>query len=372
LNALRAGCSKVDITPHIGTTMDGYAARTLPSEGIHDRLYCRAIVLDDGAHSVALLSCDVCWFTQETVQTVKSGASSYGLNQVFLSATHNHSGPAMADFLATPTRSGTDYVRSLPASIGAAINKAKGSLQPATLTMGRGRASISSNRRKESGETDPEVLTLILRDARDKPMAGVLNYGCHPTVLGQDNRLISSDFPGRSMQAIENHFGDGFVCLFLNGALGDVNPRTCLRYDCRGTFDDVSKVGQELASASVENSEFIELGGGTEIRLASLEVGPLPPYDLRFAIDLLKLGDLAILGIPGEVFASTGLWLKGHSSTPSLMIASCTNGYFGYFPTDDAFERKDYETRWVCWVSVGAERAVRDAAVALMDELGRK
>jgi hypothetical protein len=349
--------------------MDGYAARAQPSEGIHDSLFCRVIVIKDGSHTAALVSCDLCWITANIVQQVRMGATSKGVDKVLLSATHNHSGPAIADFLAPPTKAGAEYVLNLPAVILGAIVSAMGNLQPCTAALGRGRSHISTNRRAKS-EVDSEVMTLLLTNGDGKPIAGFLNYACHPTVLGQENRLISSDLPGRAAELVEEQFGGGFVCLYINGACGDVNPRTCRGYDCHGTFDDVNGLAKELVESSIKSPT--SLLSDSEIRFANSTLGPFGPFGLQFEVEVIGLGDVLILAIPAEVFASTGLWLKKKADSSHLVIASYTNGYCGYVPTEDAFERNDDEARWVCWVDRRAEADTRTACAALIKTMTQR
>jgi len=369
---LRAGRAKVDVTPPVGTTMDGFAGRTGPSEGIHDRLFCRAIVLQNESKSVALASCDLAWLPALTVQEARRLTKAAGIDLRILAATHNHSGPAMADFLVGPTSLGTEYVRSLPGLISDTILKARQEMQEVRVGTANGRAKGSTNRRKASGETDSEVLAAVLMNDASQPLAGILNYACHPTVLGEQNRQISADYPGRCAEQIERRFGEGFVCLFLNGACGDINPRTCVGYDCKGTFKDVESMARKVSDAVPSTPEFAVLQGDGGIRVASSVAGPFAPYGLRFGMEALRLGGLVILGIPGEVFASTGLWLKGRLPSDRLMISCYTNGYVGYLPTKDAFVRGDYETKWVCWVDESAEEVIRARAAALVEDVMRE
>ncbi|MHC4311936.1 MAG: neutral/alkaline non-lysosomal ceramidase N-terminal domain-containing protein, partial [Planctomycetota bacterium] len=94
--ALKAGCAKVDITPPVGVWLSGYASRNKPSEGISDKLYAKAMVLDDGQNKIAIVSADLLWFplymTAEIRETVKN---KIGIpeNNVLLCATHTHFGP---------------------------------------------------------------------------------------------------------------------------------------------------------------------------------------------------------------------------------------------------------------------------------------
>ena len=77
------------------------------------------------------------------------------------------------------------------------------------------------------------------------------------------------------------------------------------------------------------------------------------------------------MGIPGEVFASTGLALKKRFGVGNLVVTGYANGYIGYLPTEDAFVRQDYETKKVCWVDKSAEEAIRTNAVPLAKRVSR-
>jgi neutral ceramidase len=365
VSKLRAGAAKSDITPPIGTTMDGYAHRTRPSEGIHDRLFSKALVIEDSTKSLALIACDVCWFTQGMVEEIRRRVEKIGVDSLALVATHNHSGPAMADLLIGPTESGTEYLHELPSLVAETAQMAIERVQLVSLSLGRGKAWVSLNRRKPYGEVDPEVITLILRSQSGQPIAGLLNYACHPTVLGPENRQISAEYPGRCTDLIERHFGGEFACLFLNGACGDINPITCIGYGCHGTFSDVMTIAESLSRVSIEGSNFAEIQTAKGIRAMSSTVGPFPPKGLSFKVNAMSLGDLVFLCVPGELFASTGLALKQYSGVSNLVVAGYTNGYVGYLPTEDAFVRNDYETSEICWVDKSADEAIRLEAASL-------
>ena len=96
----------------------------------------------------------------------------------------------------------------------------------------RGKASgLNRNRRAEyyappeSAPVDEEVLVVEFRDDRDRPRALVTNYAAHPTILGGRNMRISSDWPGAFQRSLEKRV-PGAVSFFLNGAVGDLAPRT--------------------------------------------------------------------------------------------------------------------------------------------------
>lgn len=368
MTGLSAAGAKVDITPPLGTTMDGFVDRPQVSVGIHDRLHCRALVLRTGEVTAAVVSTDLCWLGSGTVSEVQKRASAAGVDKVFLAATHTHSGPAVADFIVGPTTLGTEYVLSLPDLIAEAIETALRQVRPVTAEVSAGDAALSVNRRLSSLPVDPKVISLTLRDSQGNDVAGVLNYSCHPTVLGPANRQISADYPGMTAGLIEESIGGGFVSIFLNGACGDVNPSTCDGYLCEGTFSDASTMARGLVAASRGSSgpKPVDCSG---ILHGTSRIGPLPPWGLSFELTAMDLGGVAFLGVPGELFASTGLWLREKLSPRPLIVSGLTNGYVGYFPTQDAFERKDYETKKICWVDASAEAAIRREAIALLDRV---
>jgi hypothetical protein len=351
----------------MGIALDGYSARTNPSSGIHDRLYSRVLVLRTGGGMSAIISCDLCWLGGATVSEVRKKAKEAGVDELILAATHTHSGPAVADFIVGPTQIEAGYVLSLPDLITGAIKDASQRLRPVTAEVRVGSAALSINRRLGSLPVDPTVVTLNFRDDEGKPVAGILNYPCHPTVLGPPNRKVSADYPGKVSELIEESHGNGFVSLFLNGACGDVNPSTCDGYHCEGTFADVSAMAQRLAGASRNSSG--KPFDPRDIRHMRSRIGPLPPWELSFELTAMSLGGVILLAAPGELFASTGLFLRKTTSSP-LMIAGFANGYVGYFPTQDAFERRDYETRRICWVDSSAEEVIRSEASALLERVG--
>jgi len=94
---MQGGLAKVDITPQVGVDLTGYSARLEPSTGIHDRLFCRALVLSDGVTEAALVECDTLGFGLEYTRQVKrliEEQVAIPAANVMVAATHTHSGPA--------------------------------------------------------------------------------------------------------------------------------------------------------------------------------------------------------------------------------------------------------------------------------------
>jgi hypothetical protein len=125
------------------------------------------------------------------------------------------------------------YVESLPGRIAGAAWEARRRLRPARVAAGTGRADIAVNRRlklpggrvvcgrNHDGFVDREVRVLRLDDGEERPIAVVVNYACHPTIMGPPNRLLTPDYPGVVRRVVEQ--ATGATCLFLQGAAGNVH-----------------------------------------------------------------------------------------------------------------------------------------------------
>jgi neutral ceramidase len=223
---LTAGSAAAIITPPVGTAMEGYSARTDVSQGVHDDLHARALVLDDGDTAVAIVSCDLVGVDRRLVVEARDLASQKtGIppGHILVAATHTHQGPAGLRL------EGDDELLDVTARhVAGAIIEAYKGRRPAVLKVGAGAVdSVSMNRRHPDWPTDNALFVLLL-DSPDPasggpPIAAAINFACHPTVLYHTNLLLSADYPGHAVRAVEQLF-PGLGALFLNGACGNVNP----------------------------------------------------------------------------------------------------------------------------------------------------
>jgi Neutral/alkaline non-lysosomal ceramidase. len=131
---LRVGAARVDITPAADAAlpMAGYASRTQGFRGIHDHLYVRAIVLDDGTTQAALVAWESL-FVPDAVwaDTSRRIAAEIGIRpeHLLLSAVHDHGAPSLAAAQATPQQ--LAYTTSVENSAVEAVRRARAQLQPA-------------------------------------------------------------------------------------------------------------------------------------------------------------------------------------------------------------------------------------------------
>jgi neutral ceramidase len=235
---LRAGFARVVITPPVGTPMEGYSARQGVSQGVHDDLYARALVIDDGATRAAIVGCDLLGVDRRLVAAARAKAADAGAapaNHIMIGATHTHAGPAGLRFDVDEA-----LCEMTARLIAGAIVAAARDLRPVVLKAGRSTLeTVSQNRRHPEWpiETRLDVLLFDSPDpARQPPVAAVVNYACHATVLYHTNLLLSGDYAGYATRTVERL--TGAPAIYLNGACGNVNPVWMEQ-----TFEEAERVG---------------------------------------------------------------------------------------------------------------------------------
>jgi neutral ceramidase len=241
MSTLRAAAAVVDITPPAGGFLDGYGDRTQPSQGVHDPLFARVLVLDYGGDGqCAIVGCDLLGIHPQIADEVRQAALSLcGIppEHVVVAAAHNHAAPwGLRAGMFSQLAKG--LAAEVARKIAGAIAFAHSQRRPASLKLGQTQLdTVSQNRRHPDWPIDP-VLRLLLVDGEDgRPVAMLLNFACHATVLSAANLMLSAEFPGVACRIIGEQTGAPAV--YLNGACANVNP-TWIRQD----FDSVERVGQ--------------------------------------------------------------------------------------------------------------------------------
>jgi hypothetical protein len=406
---LQAGAARIDITPPEDAALRlwGYEERTQPFQGIHDRLYCRAIVLDDGQQRAAIVSCDMALviepFWQKVADRVKRElaiAPAY----LLLAATHTHSAP----------ESNYCFSEAMVEKLVAVVKQAAAALQPARLGVARGHCNINVNRVARcakgapragwwlgvnpDGPADKTVHVLKLETLDGRPIALLVNYAAHGTTMGKESLALSADHPGACSRFVESHYGGEVVVPWTSGAAADVDPIYAYCRDFGGRLNPVESLGRILGEEVVRVAEGIKTTSTVSLRayqtvitvpgqknLSGLKFRPEGDYQFVDAkpvpirLSVLLLGDVAICGISGEVFTQIGERIKKSSPCPETIVITHVNGSSGYLPTDEAYERIGYEIlvtgvkRGVEKLLVeGATRAIRQALASRSEKIGAK
>ncbi len=281
-----AGAAKIDITPSCSVWMDGMI-RTHPSQGVHDSLSARALVLangEDRAEAFAIVSVDVCVLSTEqasTVRTMVARRTDIPANQIMVATTHTHSGPATVGFF---NPSEPEYVEELLDKLVTVVDEAAGNVQGVAIGAGSGREDTISHYRRlladngrvimnwepfpperivgPLGEIDPEVgvVKAVAADAPDTVVGLLFNHAGHPNVLSGDNYLLSAEYPGLAARLLEEEFGG--TALFVNGAQGTMDIDGLRDRDWEG----MQRTGRALAAAVSATVRGVTAGDGAVIR----------------------------------------------------------------------------------------------------------
>lgn len=405
---IELGVSKVRITPPVGVPMDGYLSRRMPSIGIHDHIYVRSLVIGDGVNFSALSSLELLYVTRDIAAPVEEVVESeLGIprDSIIITAVHNHSGPSVIGFHSVEKyRFLDEYLEFLPGAISSSIIEAYNRRRKVKIGYGRGRFDnwIVNRRKPRIGPVDDELVVFKAEDSYGRTVASIVNFTCHAVVLGSNNLLITGDYPGYLSRTVESI--EGGVCIFLNGAFGDINPYTPGTniervYDrSMGCFDDAIRMGRALGCEAVKVMELLDLVDEARFLSASttvkLKLRPIPVVDssenlgrltsrIRQTIDKLfpygeaevsirgfRIGDLGIVALPGELFVELGLSIKRSSPFRYTMIAGCSTSELGYIPTDEAYDEGGYEVSIpVCLVERGSGRVLVEESVNLLKKL---
>lgn len=389
--SLRAGVARIEITPPPGLDLTGFIARQNPSTGVRDPLYARALVLDDDRRQIAIVSCDLLGFDPDFVYDTRTRielATTIPGPQVLMATTHTHAGPATL-FLQDCGDPDPAYLDELQATLASLVRQAQNNLRPATVSAGEGSSTTGVHNRRNPGDViDPAVEVLRVDGTDGAPLAVVVNYTCHPTCLFADNTHISADYPGLVCAQVET--ATGAICLFLTGAIGDVGPvrrgEESLNLIGQAVADEVLRVlpgctslddpwldteGDVLALPLAELPSRDELLSQRDhyLRLALEAERREDPIQARSAramvawsehifdlhrdrrlptsvpaeIHTLHIGNLTIVGVPGELFVDLGLQIKAARSDAPVLVVGFANGDIGYIPTRNAYPQGGYE-----------------------------
>ena len=402
----RAAAVKVDITPKTPQWLMGYAARQ--STGVHDPIFHRIAILDDGSTQVAIVASDICVFSPGVYDEAAAEVQrEFGLapRQFWWTVTHTHSAPEVGppgvyDVL-LKGRSDHEWSREYLADVKSALRKgiagARAKLAPARLVTGTGRANANINRRARDldgtislgynpdGPVDRQIGLLRLERPDGSPIGLIANYAMHGTALGGQSMEISGDAPGAASAYVEQKLG--VPVLYVNGAAGNIAPIYTVMPNPRAAHLGEFRVllGDQILSANAR------LTGAFDAKLRLMEkvietarrpgLGwptELAAYggneSVRIPVRFLAIGGTVLWGAPVELFCEIAMRVRDESPFGQTFYFGYTNGWLGYLPTAAAFAEGGYEPR----TSPFTERVERDftdgviTAIAGLKESGGK
>ena len=417
---IRVGAAKLNITPleeELGPN----------SLGIHDSVYCRAIVINNGITSAALVTVagnqDERSWKASTERIEKELGIPAG--NVILSSTHSHS---------------VGRIRNLDEKIFIAVKEAKEKMQPARIGWGTGVSYINVKRDlidpktrawwegpNYDGPADRNVYVLSFETIDGEPIAVYYNYAMHAVLMGQYD-MVSGDAPGATSRYIENSLDNKVVAVWSEGACGDINPIYFQQtFDLREIrINDYAKRGEDISNSmppggvgldrnnpivqklmkeqeTITNAMGVMLGEEVKhvmrnifrfeaddlVIKARQEVLHFPGRrrtnqgrggvegtyvdgdSVTVRVGVLILGDIALGTVNGETYNQIARQFIKESPYAKTMMVTITNGSAttGYIPDDASYGQNVFEVLSSRLKPGYAERGIIDGILDLMDEI---
>lgn len=375
---LRAGASKVAITP----TADQFPyqiGREKPFVGVHDDVFVRALVLDDGTQRVAIVSAEVTAIpnAQKMVKLVADAAQIPATN-VMLTASHTHNSLFVFYRGRDVTPAQQQELDRLEQNTAQAVRNAMAQLQPARISFGRGRAYANINNGEEAnyeswfdgaGSSDKTLDVLRIQTAAGKPLALMLNYATHAEVMYRSvtkdgGYEVTGDLPGATSRLLEEKAALAPVVLFTSAAEGDqLSLFKSLQPDAQLPSTDAGASGwalldllaRRIASAAIDTigtmpagvskvSIATATGAATcpgEKRSLDRSTGKVtttdaPPVTIPIAV--FRINDMAFAGVTADIASNIGVAIKSASPIPQTTVMTMLAGSVGYVLNDGAYK----------------------------------
>ena len=267
---LQAGVATRVINPPLGIGKGGVRLFGDPIQAIESDLMAAVLVIASGTTKIALIATDLGLLTTGESDPMRDAvAAALGIppSHVLFNVSHNHSAPALHEWMAMTdepedTRLRLRYAAKIERWLVEAAREADAQLQPARLGAGWGESSIGVYRREPREGSDVLVLgevpdaqfdstvgVLRVDDEEGNPIAVAFRYSAHPVVVGGRSAVGSTDYPGPAREVLEESLGG--TAMFFQGCGGNLNPRVGIGWeiDCS---DTKRRVGFELGGEALK------------------------------------------------------------------------------------------------------------------------
>jgi hypothetical protein len=396
---LKVGAAKVDTTP---TNLAGLTNLWRKQfAGVHDHLYVRALVLDNGKNSAAIVAADLVEFG-DTMPLRERIAKEVGIpaDHLILTASHDHSAPRGG--VVSPGQVGgagtAAYSAWLYDKIVDAVKQAKAAEQPARMGLATGKADVNTNRDEYNPEkgwelginydrpSDKTVWVVKFESLSGDPIAVLFNYGVHSVVAGPENDQVTGDLAGAAERYVESHYNNKVVALFTIGPAGDQNPKFIgpgqQPVEAPSIYQAVDAqgfmLGAEVVRVAVRIKNMTETARiGASEKVITCPTKPRQPApgqsaqqatDLKIHLGLLELNDIAFTSVSGEVVTNIYYHLKKSSPLSNTMMITLANDRVGYIIDDAAYDTPIFERAGSPLQRGCAENGIVDGLVEMIKQ----
>jgi len=382
---LSANASQVNLTPPLEWqySLGGYGERmSKPATGIHDSIWVKALVIRNARKKYALVTMDILALPPNIKAEVLTllAADGWKSDNLMLLPSHSHTSLDMSA-INDKNNLNNPYIgiyqprlhEFVVKTIVSAVKKADRDYKP--VMIGTAREKVAGMNRNRRGETDvDEDLTVTRIDLSDgRPMVVLVNWTAHPTITSGKDMLVSGEWPGFLQRELENMIDDHVLCMYFNGAEGD---QTYVLHSQEGddyqraeiygramadkAFLTFKTIKPEPISVFTYNAvtcklpeprlhpDFASTGGeeyGMDEQTAPYIFKAICPASVE--ITALRLGDLLIVGAPGEMTYRLGGYIKKQLEREGIaypVIGGLANQWISYILTPAQYAKGGYET----------------------------
>jgi hypothetical protein len=396
--SFKVGIARRDITPKEPVPMWGYGARhDALSTGTLDPLYATALVIQADTNKLAIVGLDLGRSPSErSLQNIRQRIKAdCGIEYSFIAGSHTHHGPVLE--LADEEGKGKGkfdaairYYQQLEEGIVAAIAESNSRLTAAKQATGSIKLDGFNRNRHTKIEPKPvdrELAMMRFDDLSGTPIALLVNFAAHPTMVPASTLKFSADYVGAMKAAVEK--ATGATAIFMQGASGDmsVNAGSNKGYESFGEAlgSEVVKLATSLTPREVAQPSLVareerqKFASRTDlsnpVTRAAYSIAFFPELVGNYADEYtegvrprltvaLLNGDIAFVGVSGEFFCNHAIRLKERARVRQLFLFGYCNGYHQYFPTIEAAAEGGYGAdNAVAPAEVGAGEKVMNAAL---------
>ena len=420
---ITAGAACLDITPPLGTMIPGSFEDRF-AEKVRDPLHVRSFVVEREGEGVAIVVCDLIGVKRDYLDRAKERIAvetELSAERVLICCTHTHTGAVTGD---------DAYTAFLIDRIADAVRLAWEDRKPAQVGFGRALEDrVVFNRRYRMrdgsvrtnpgvgnpdvvapmGPIDPEIGVVCLQGVDGEAIGLLANYALHYIGVPESTYSISADYFGIFSTLIQRMRNASFVAALSNGACGDINNIDVLgdRRPVKDRSLHAERVAGLIAAGvlwvwnEMDFASDVSLGAAMQevvltrkpapseadlARVREIENMARPtmaerafvrritrrmadvPDRVRTWVQALRIGDLGIAAVPGELLVELGLDLKARSPFSQTIVIELANDSVGYLPTKQSYEEGGYEPEASVFAPGCGEQIV-DVALGLLEQL---
>ena len=392
--ALKGGWSKESITANADIYIAGYGLRDSPASAVHDSIYVRSIVLDNGQQKVAMITMDLLIAPPLVAAQVIPALGKLGFSRgnIYFGATHTHSsaggwagGPG-GRAMAGPKNE--QMIKTIADAIVRSVKKAEATAADCKIGFQKINAGdyVSNRLFGETADEDPWLRIMKIEKA-NKESALVLTYAAHPTDIPKDDNRISADYPGMLVSNLEKSSVCNFAAFFA-GAVGSMRPTD----NGADAYAKAELIASNLAHLIKTSSSSLKTDTTSLIRSAYLPLALHAPQlrlskhirirpwvfnwlmgEQEVGMNALRIGEMIWIGTPCDY--SGMLYSRSDSAAQKmgkdLIITSFNGGYVGYITPDEYYNEQKAETQEMNWFGPYNGRYFREVIDGLVTGVGR-